>query len=142
MEQKIKKITEEMTLRLESQRNWVRNHLEQASFESYNTVQGKLTLLDTILNSNWITKDETNKLQCLGVTFGDIFVQDLNFIWVEIEDQYGIDPALKFENTSLILFPLTMISKRIENDEIVNIVELYNSLKVKVLELKDQVDKK
>jgi hypothetical protein len=142
MDQTIRKLSDQTIKRLEAQRTWVRNHYEPSAINNYDTVQGKLSLLDTIIKSNWINKDETNKLQCLGIALGDIFVQDLNFSWVEVEDQYGNDPALKLENTSLILFPLTMISKRIEKEETIDIMNLYNELKNKVIELKDKVDKK
>ena len=142
MSQTIRPLSQEMIKRLDSQRNWVKGHYSDNPEESYSTVKGKLELLDIIITSNWINKNEKNKLQCLGVTLGDTIVQDLEFSWIEVEDEYGIDPAIKLKETSLILFPLTMISKRIENGEIVNIMEYYNMLKAHVLELKDKVDKK
>ncbi len=80
------------------------------------------------MKSNWIQINESLKLQCLGVTLEEIIVQDLNFLWVEIEDEYGIDPALQLERTSIIIFPLTMLSKRIEKNETINFTEFYNSL--------------
>jgi hypothetical protein len=137
MEQVIRELSDEMIKRLEAQRNWVRNHYVSDSNKNYNTFEGKLGLIDVILKSNWINRDETNKLQCLGVSLGDAIVQDLGFRWIEIEDLYGIDPALKFRDTSLILYPLTMISKRIENNEVVDIHELYDKIKDKVVELID-----
>jgi hypothetical protein len=141
MTQIIKDLSNEMTLRLESQRKWVRDHYENDAYEIYQTLNGKLELLDKIIKSNCINKTEKYKLQCLGITLGDALVQDLGFNWIEIEDEYGVDPAIKYKDTSLILFPLTMISKRIENDEFVDIFKLFEQLKLKVNELKDKVDK-
>ncbi len=135
MEQIIRELSNNMIARIQSQRDWVQNHYTQDSIDKYDTVDGKLNLLDIIIKSNWIRKEETMKLQSLGITLGDTIVQDMNFKWIEIEDDFGIDPAIKLENTSIILFPLTMISKRIENDEDVGIFELYNSIKSKVNEL-------
>lgn len=135
MTQTIRDLSKEMTLRLESQRKWVRDHYENNAFEIYNTLNGKLKLLDIIIKSNWINKTEKLKLQCLGITLGDALVQDLGFNWIEIEDEHGVDPAIKYGNTSLILFPLTMISKRIENDEFVDIFKLFEQLKLMVIEL-------
>ncbi len=137
MDQIVKDLSTEMVNRIEAQRKWVRNHYLKDSINEYETIEGKLNLLDVILRSNWIEKEETNKLQCLGITLGDIIVQELGFRWIEIEDDYGIDPAVKLDNTSIILFPLTMISKRIENGESVDIYELYNAVKNKVEELKN-----
>ena len=66
---------------------------------------------------------------------GDICVQDLGFKWIQVEDETDTDPALQFQDTSLIIFPLTMISKRIERGETVDIYDLYESLKEKVKEI-------
>jgi hypothetical protein len=136
MEQIIRELSDEMIRRLEAQRKWVRNHYVTDSNEIYDTIEGKLKLIDIILKSNWINIDETNKLQCLGVSLGDAFVQDLGLRWIEVEDEYGTDPALKLGNTTFIVFPLTMISKRIENFENVDVYDLYAKIKVKVDELK------
>jgi len=72
------------------------------------------------------------ELQSLGVTFGDLLVQSLDLEWVEIEDEYGLDPALRHKDTetykNIILFPLTMISKRIEDGEAVKVETLYRVL--------------
>lgn len=108
--QKISCLTNEMTTYLDVKRNWVKEHYVPESTHEYNSISGKLKLLDTILESNWIENNETYKLQSLGVTLGDIFVQDLNFIWVEVNDEYGNAPALQMPDTTLIVFPLTMIS--------------------------------
>ena len=141
MQQIIREISDEMKLRIEAQRDWVRNHYDSDSLAKYDSFDGKLELLDIIIKSNWIEKDEKYKLQCLGITIGDALVQGLNFTWIEVEDEYGTDPALKLDDTSLILFPLTMISKRIEKDEKVDVFELFEKIKLKVFELKDNVDK-
>ena len=141
MRQIIREISDEMKLRIEAQRNWVRNHYDVDSLAKYDSFDGKLELLDIIIKSNWIEKDEKYKLQCLGITIGDALVQDLNFTWIDVEDECGTDPALKLGDTSIILFPLTMISKRIENDEKVDVFELFEKIKLKVIELKDKVEK-
>jgi hypothetical protein len=140
MQQIIREISDEMKLRIETQRDWVRNHYDSDSLTKYDSFDGKLELLDIIIKSNWIQKDEKYKLQCLGIAIGDAIVQDLNFTWIEVEDEYGTDPAIKLGDTSLILFPLTIISKRIENDEVVDVFELFEKIKLKVIELKDKVD--
>lgn len=125
-------LSQQMAKNLEAKRAWVKDHYTQESRSKYDTVEGKLNLLDTIINSQWIEKDETVKLQCLGVTLGDTLAQDLLLEWIEVMDQFGNDPALRLPNTSIIIYPLTMISKRIENDEAVDIYELYTGLKMKI----------
>jgi len=126
-----------MSQEIETKRDWVKNHYDPESISDYDTLDGKLVLLDTILKSSWIEKNETVKLQCLGITLGDVFVQDMDFIWVQVEDEYGKDPPIKLPNTTIILFPMTMISKRIEAGEDVDIYNLYTGLKEKVKEIRN-----
>jgi hypothetical protein len=134
--QKTYPLSQEMAKNLEAKRTWVKDHYAPESKLKYDTVEGKLHLLDTIIKSGWIEKDETLKLQCLGVTLGDAFAQDLSLEWIEVKDEFGNDPALKLPNTSIIIYPLTMVSKRIEDDEKVNIYELYSGLKKKIEEIR------
>jgi hypothetical protein len=59
------------------------------------------------------------------VTFGDALVQELGLKWVAIDDEYGRDAALVLEGTSVKVFPLTSISKRVEAGETVDVRELF-----------------
>jgi len=137
--QKVSELSNEMAIDIEAKRDWVRNHYTPETISEYNTLSGKLILLDTILKSNWIEKDDTLKLQSLGITFGDLFVQEMNFIWMQVEDEYGSDPAIQLPGTSIILFPLTMISKRIEAGQAVDIYDLYAGLKDKINKIKEEI---
>src|SRR5262245_47540448 len=112
MEQRIEALTAEDSARVEQMRSWVREHFTPQARDKYETVEDKIRLLQTILDGNWIAPDETWKLQSLGITLGDILVQTMGLTWVAVEDEYGRDPALRDGDTSIILFPMTMISKR------------------------------
>ncbi|MCV2368329.1 DUF3806 domain-containing protein [Roseateles oligotrophus] len=125
--QRIHSPNEEDTKDVEAKRDWVRNHFEADARHKYETLEGKLQLLDTILSNEWIKPAETLKLQCLGITFGDALAQKLGMHWVAVEDEYGRDPALRFENSSVLSFPLTAISKRIERGESVNVNVLFSA---------------
>ena len=64
----------------------------------------------------------------MGVVFGDVFVEDIGFHWKLVEDEFGRDPAIRFEDTSVIAYALTMISKRVERGEPVDVFDLYNGV--------------
>jgi hypothetical protein len=85
-------------------------------------------LLQGILDKKFYGKDKTWELQSLGITFGDALLQRLDLEWVKIEDDYGIEPALVHKDTSVLLFPLTMISKRVGDNKEVNIEELFDGI--------------
>lgn len=139
MDQKIEELSQEETKRVEAQRKWVREHYPPESEEKYQTLDGKLVLLDAILKNKWIEPNETVKLQCLGITFGDALAQRLGLKWVAVEDKHGRDPALIADGTSIITFPLTSISKRIENGEEVDVFNLFENACAKINELKQQL---
>lgn len=74
-------------------------------------------------------------MQCLGIVLGDAFVQELKVEWVAVEDGSGRDPAVRLPGTSVILFPLTMISKCIERGDKVDVFDLFNAVAAKVEEI-------
>lgn len=99
MTQKIEVPTSDDASRVVEQRSWVRNHFEEAARHRYETVEGRLRLLATIIRANWIARNETYKWQCLGITFGDALAQQLGLTWVAVEDEYGRDPAIPRSKT-------------------------------------------
>ena len=113
--------------RIEAARIWVKGHFNNGSDERYAPLEGKLYLIETILKNGWVERTETWKLQALGIAFGDALAQKLMLDWVTVDDEYGCDPALNWPGTSLYSYPLTMISKRIERGEDVDVRELFNA---------------
>jgi len=138
MKQKVEELSQEDITRVEAQRKWVRGHYPTESEHKYQSLEGKLALLDTILRNKWIEPHETVKLQCLGITFGDALAQKLGLKWVAVEDEHGRDPALIVEGTSIKAFPLTSISKRIERGEEVDAFSLFEIACEQINELKQQ----
>jgi Domain of unknown function (DUF3806) len=125
MSQRVLRLAGKLAADVEAKRKWVLGHYERDPEASYSTVEAKLLLLDTILSNAWVEPGETVKLQALGVAFGDALAQQLGLTWVAIEDEHGCDAALVLEGTSVKVFPLTSISKRVEAGEPVNIHALF-----------------
>ena len=91
-----------------------------------------------ILQGNVFRSDQTYELQCLGIVLGDALVQEMRIESFMVEDEYGRDPAIRVPNTTIILYPMTMISKRLERDETVDVFELFNGLAAQIEELQRQ----
>jgi len=127
MAQRVLPLEGELAADVEAKRRWILGHYERDPEGSYSTVEAKLLLLDTILSNNCVEPSETVKLQALGVAFGDALAQELGLNWVAVHDEYGCDPALILEGTSVKVFPLTSISKRIEAGETVEVHELFTA---------------
>ena len=124
MEHSIEPFDQDDLERIEKLRDWVVGHFDDPV--GYETVSGKLRLIQAILDNAWITKDETWKLQSLGIAFGDALEQEVKELsWVVVEDEFGRDPALQWLDTNTLVFPLTAISKRVEDDIVVDTYQLF-----------------
>jgi Domain of unknown function (DUF3806) len=127
MDQRVLPLEGELAADVQAKRRWILGHYERDPDASYATIEAKLLLLHTILSNDWVERTETVKLQALGVAFGDALAQQLGLTWVAIEDEYGCDAALVLEGTSVKVFPLTSISKRVEAGEPVDVRVLFSN---------------
>jgi hypothetical protein len=83
--------------------------------------QKDLPILQRLLDDRVFKKSQAYELQSLGVVFGDVLASEFPLRWVMITDEYGTDPTLRFKDTSVNINALTMISKRVERDEAVDV---------------------
>jgi hypothetical protein len=136
VEQKVEPLSVEDVQNLDRARDWLKGHFTEGANEKYATLEDKLRLLDTILGEGWVKPDETNKLQSLGVGFGDALVQKLGMEWAMVEDEFGRDPSIIFPGTKLMAHPLSAISKRIESGEELDVYDLFNGFCERLTQLK------
>lgn len=88
-----------------------------------------LKRLQLIIESGQIPTENTKELQSLGIILGKVFVNETpGYDWWIVNDEYGKDVCIRYKETSLLIFPLTIISKRIEDGELFDVVELYRLL--------------
>lgn len=106
------------------------------SRRKFTTAAGKLGAIRAVLAARRFRADQTYELQCLGVVLGDAFALALGMEWVTVADEYGRDPALRVPGTTTLLFPLTMISKRVERGETVDVFDLFDGVAARVDEWK------
>jgi hypothetical protein len=91
--------------------------------------ESDLDALQDLLDRGVLKPEQTYELQCLGVVFGWLLVDALGGVdWCIVEDEYGRDPALRYLSTSMLVFPLTMISKRVEDGQRVVVRELFEGV--------------
>jgi hypothetical protein len=70
--------------------------------------------------------DQTYELQSLGIVLGQVLADSSELSWVTVKDEWGADPALRYKTTTVLIFPLTMISKRVEGQQHVSVQALYD----------------
>ncbi|UVH58937.1 DUF3806 domain-containing protein [Variovorax paradoxus] len=96
-----------------------------------------LATIQNVLDSKLLEPEATYLLQALGLAFGRIFIKSQDdYEWCMVDDEYGRDPAIRYKQTSLLLFPLTIISKRFERGENVNVTEMFEKLQETVDDLR------
>lgn len=96
-----------------------------APYGSFSGDPRDLKLIQIAIDEPALPVDDVVGWQCLGMAFGSILTHVLPLRWVMVDDEYGRDPALQYAETSTLLFPLTMISKRIERGDPPDIQELF-----------------
>ena len=99
-----------------------------------------LWVLQAILDANVLAPSDVDELESLGAVLGDRLLEAMDgFTWAIVEDEYGRDPVIRYRETSLALSPLNMISKRIEDGEAVDVVNLFRLLIVETLKICNQI---
>ena len=103
--------------------------IEQALGEDLTGKRADVALIQRVLDQGVVEPEATYTLQALGLAFGRAFLgEHADYDWWMVEDEYGRDPAIRYKETSLLVFPMTMISKRVEDGEEVDVAELFDGL--------------
>ena len=94
-----------------------------------------LPLLQRLVDDGVFRSDQTYELQSLGIVLGQALADTSELSWVTVKDEYGADPALRYKTTTMLVFPLTMISKRVEEQQPVDVRALYDATLTQVEKL-------
>jgi hypothetical protein len=83
-----------------------------------------------ILSRGSVVPDEQRlfEMQALGVVLGDVMAHHFDLEWVVVDDEYGRGRALNVKGTTDLVFPVTMLSKRYEFSQPVNMRALYDEI--------------
>ena len=97
-----------------------------------------LSAIQRLLDDDVVDRG-TYALQCLGVALGRVMIHNIQGLdWWIVEDEYGRDPCLRYLATTIQFNPLTMISKRVEHGEDVDIRHLFEQSQVTLAAMKDR----
>lgn len=107
-----------------------------------NHSKADLAVLQRLIDDKALRPDQTAELQCLGIALGQVFAAETPLRWVTMQDEHGRDPALEYPGMTVMIFPMTMISKRIEDGREVNLADLFAGVMESVKEMKDRADYK
>ena len=117
-------------------------HADEVCKEALGTgldgTRADLERIQQIVDSGIVAREATYTLQALGMAFGKVFVnENSDYDWWMVQDEYGRDPAIRFQRTTLLAFPRTMISKRVEDGDSMDVSGLYDQLQERLSKLVD-----
>jgi len=118
-------LTEAEAARLDKQRGLVATTLRNRYGAVLTRTKLDLPLIQRLLDDDVFAPSQTFELQSLGVAFGDVLATEAGLHWMMVTDDYGTDPTLVRGASSLQVNALTMISKRIERAEMVDVAILF-----------------
>ncbi|GAA5317239.1 MAG: hypothetical protein AseanaTS_24430 [Candidatus Pelagadaptatus aseana] len=86
-----------------------------------------LKTLQRLIHKGAINRNNTEQLQALGAVLGNVMTEDFGLVWKIYEDNLGRSRALctETEEHSECLFPITMLSRRIEVGIVPDVQEVY-----------------
>ena len=88
-----------------------------------------LDALQRLLDERVVGPRDTWDQQALGVVLGDALVRDQGTLsWVVVDDRFGHSRALRWRDSLHVFYPVTMISKRIELGDSVEVRGLYEQV--------------
>ena len=88
-----------------------------------------LPLLSSISQTLAFDPDDISNWHDMGLCFGELIRTEVpGFSWKLLHDEYGMDYCLRFEETSIKVFPMTLFSKRKEDGREIGIEDLYHGL--------------
>ena len=95
-----------------------RQRIEQLANQMGRNLTGKedrdIDTLQRIIDERLIANYDRLNLQAMGVVLGDLLADRLDMTWVVYRDRTGRSRALRYRETDVYLFPITMISRRQE----------------------------
>lgn len=84
-----------------------------------------LERLQKLFDAAHFTADDTDDLLAIGTALGQIFAANTIMEWQVVASSLGVSLALKHPKHDLIIYPITMISKRVHEEREVDIPGLY-----------------
>lgn len=92
------------------------------------SVAQRLGWLQAIVDRKLVAADPRETLLGLGVEFGDLLCSIPAFRWAIITDEHGRDPVVRWRSSETNISALTIIAKRIESGEQLDVAELFRFL--------------
>jgi hypothetical protein len=130
-------LTEYELQQLEEQRDIVRELLqERYDVLRLPVLRADLPVLQQILDDRPFSPEQEREWSSVGVAFGDILADHFGLDWCAYTDEQGAEPALRLGHTSITLYPRSMILRRVERGQEVDLDAFVDAIAENIQELK------
>lgn len=91
--------------------------------------------LQRVVDAELIDHDDCDGWEALGVAFGDCLVQRVpELAWAQVTDAWGIDAVLRYGDANIMVSAGTLLIKRVEEGETIEINHLLETLEEFVIQ--------
>lgn len=91
--------------------------------------------LQRVVDAELIDHDDCDGWEALGVAFGDCLAQRVpELAWTQVTDAWGVDAVLRYGEVNSIVSAVTMLIKRVEEGEAIEINHLLEALEELVIQ--------
>lgn len=134
-------LTDDDVARLAEQCRVASGLAEEASGRVLDGSATDLDSIQSIVDAGLLNATQTYQLQCLGIAFGRVLAASIPELkWAIIDDEYGRDPTLRLAQTSIQINCLTMLSKRVEAGDTVDLHALFDGVVEHVASLRPRLE--
>jgi hypothetical protein len=99
--------------------------------------ESDLHLMQRLLDERAVRPEQNRELECLGTVLGQVFASTTPLRWITVEYGGRRQLALQYPGTTVIVFPGSMILKRVQEGRVVDVDELFHSVVYQVGRMKD-----
>ena len=111
---------------MDNQRDRVEQLANQLGRRLTGNIDRDIDTLQRLIDGKLVTSSDKLMLQAIGVVFGDLLKSRLKMDWVIYRDKLGRSRALSFLEAEIYVFPITMISRRLEAGSKRQLKSLFN----------------
>ncbi|MEM8593784.1 MAG: DUF3806 domain-containing protein, partial [Pseudomonadota bacterium] len=86
-----------------------------------------LPLLQALLDKKVVTKKQPKQLKAMGVMLGEIYAKEMGMDWVAYKDAKGRSLAMRWMDSSKLIFPVTKLSRMAQAGMKVDVSKVCNN---------------
>ena len=98
--------------------DWAVSTIKKQLTKDFTSSEADIQNIQKVIDSGKFNKSQRQAWESFGITFGTILVNEMDGMdWVTVIDGQKEFPALRFADTDLMVYPLSLIWNKVRNGE-------------------------